>query len=263
MSGTSRRAITEFYQRLNGSRPRRRDVFRNIHRFSQVALDRVFFFVGKTSAFEFKRTGSHHLAEQSAKGTGGVLIGAHLGSFAAMSGAGETKNYRINAVMYNANSKVLNSVLQRFGGKDAIRTIDISTDRVSAVLTMKKRIEEGEFVALLADRVVPGSQSSRVDFLGGSAKISTGGFVLASVLKCPVFLVFGLYRGGNKYDVYCEPFEELIRLPRGKEKQEVLDQLAQKYADRLAYYAAKAPDNWFNFYSFWEPDTTGTLEGEK
>lgn len=259
VSARARRAVVEFYTRLRGQPPSHREVFRNILRFAQVALDRLFFVVGKTQEFQMHRVGSEYLAEHLTTGRGGVLMGAHLGSFAAMSGAGELRSYRINAVMYNANSKVINSVLERFGGSNALRTIDISRDRLAAVLTMKKRIEKGEFVALLVDRVIPGSQSTQVNFLGGIINVSTGGFVLASVLKCPVYLVFGLYRGANQYDLFCEPFADEISLPRGAEKQQVLNQIAQKYADRLAHYCALAPDNWFNFYSFWEPEKSGSV----
>ncbi len=258
--GKARRASREFHRRLLGREPTRSEVFRNILRFAQVALDRLFFVVGKNQAFEIYRTGSQILAERSAKQEGGLLLGAHLGSFAAMSGAGELRNYRINAVMYNANSKVINHVLQRFGGTQALRTIDMSKDRISAVFAIKERIQSGEFAALLVDRVAPGSQSAQVDFLGGKINISTGGFVLASVLGCPVYLVFGLYRGGNRYDVFCEQFEEKIQLPGGRAKKEMLQELAQKYADRLAHYCHKAPDNWFNFFDFWVPSDPGSLE---
>ena len=76
-------------------------------------------------------------------------------------------------------------------------------------------------------------------------------FLLAAALKCPVYLVFGLYFEPNRYELFCEPFAERIELPR-KGRHEALAQVVQSYAQRLEHYARLAPDNWFNFYDFWQ-----------
>ena len=73
---------------------------------------------------------------------------------------------------------------------------------------------------------------------------------MAAVLKCPIYLTFGLYRGGNRYDLYCERLCERLELPR-RGRQEAIVGVAQRYADRLDHYCRQAPDNWFNFYDFW------------
>jgi predicted LPLAT superfamily acyltransferase len=63
-------------------------------------------------------------------------------------------------------------------------------------------------------------------------------------------LFFGLYRGGNRYEVYLESFGDEVPLPP---EQQVVDlkQWTQQYADRLEAVCRQAPDNWFNFYEFW------------
>jgi predicted LPLAT superfamily acyltransferase len=74
--------------------------------------------------------------------------------------------------------------------------------------------------------------------------------LLAALLKCPVYLTFGLYHAPNRYDLFCEPFEDEIQLPR-EARDEALHAYAQKFAARLEHYVRLAPDNWFNFYDFW------------
>jgi predicted LPLAT superfamily acyltransferase len=69
-------------------------------------------------------------------------------------------------------------------------------------------------------------------------------------VRAPVVLFFGLYRGGNRYDVYLELFSEDGRLSAAGLESEVR-RWTQRYADRLATYARQTPDNWFNFYEFW------------
>jgi len=69
-----------------------------------------------------------------------------------------------------------------------------------------------------------------------------------------VILAFGVYRGGNRYDLHMEVFAERIDLPRGR-REEALRDYVQQYATRLEHYARLAPYNWFNFYDYWVKDS--------
>jgi predicted LPLAT superfamily acyltransferase len=73
---------------------------------------------------------------------------------------------------------------------------------------------------------------------------------LAHAVQSPVVVFFGLYRGGNRYEVHLELFSERIQLSEDR-REEDIHRWTQRYADRLAYYSRQAPDNWFNFYDFW------------
>jgi predicted LPLAT superfamily acyltransferase len=63
-------------------------------------------------------------------------------------------------------------------------------------------------------------------------------------------LAFGLYRGGNRYDLHFDPFSDGLVIERSR-RAEALAEILQRFADRLAHYARLAPYNWFNFYDFW------------
>lgn len=250
VSRRARRAIKDFHLRLRGKAPTLREGYTHLLRFAQVALDRLFFATGKFDKFRFETNGDELLAEAAREPRGSILIGAHLGSFAAMRAGAQDEDLQINAVAYQSNSRVINGVLEKLDPDSNVNIIDISKDRVAGVLRMRECIERGEFVALLADRVGVNDKWVEVDFLGATARFPTGGFLLASLLRCKVFLVFGLYRGGNEYELHCEPFRDQVSLPRG-EREPALQALAQDYANRLEHYCRKAPDNWFNFYDFW------------
>ena len=69
-----------------------------------------------------------------------------------------------------------------------------------------------------------------------------------------MILCFGLYRGGNRYDVHFEVLAERIALePRRRQEQIAI--WVQRYADRLEHYARLTPYNWFNFYDYWAEDS--------
>ena len=90
----------------------------------------------------------------------------------------------------------------------------------------------------------------RYDFFGEDATFPAGPVLLASVLKVPVQLFFGLYLGNNRYALHFEHFADEIVLGRGHRDEDV-QMWTQRYADRLEHYARLAPYNWFNFYDFW------------
>jgi len=75
--------------------------------------------------------------------------------------------------------------------------------------------------------------------------------VLAAVMHRPVILFFGVYRGGNRYEIYFEQLADEIILDRDRRPEEI-QRWMQRYADRLEYYTRLAPYNWFNFYPFWD-----------
>ena len=89
--------------------------------------------------------------------------------------------------------------------------------------------------------------------MGQPAPFPQGPFILASILRCPVDLLFALRQQG-KLHIHCEPFAEVL-LPRA-ERQQALQQTIDRYAERLEHYALQSPLDWFNFFDFWQlPDT--------
>ena len=226
-------------------------VFSHLLRFCQVSLDRIFLVMGRTKYFEVTHTGHEHLVKQRESGHGAVLLGAHLGSFEAMRIKAEQYRLPINALGFFRNAQRVNTVLEQLDPQTNARVIAIDTGGVDFVLDVKDRVERGELIGILGDRVASGARSVTVDFLGGRARFPTGPFLLAATLRCPIYLVFGLHRAPNHYDLYCEPFTELLVLPR-KAREQALQEAVQRFAVRLEHYVRLAPDNWFNFFDFWE-----------
>ena len=70
---------------------------------------------------------------------------------------------------------------------------------------------------------------------------------LVCLSKCD--LLFCL-KHGERFHVHLEPFAERIQWRRG-ERDAVVQQWVQRYADRLAARCLEAPLQWFNFYPFW------------
>jgi predicted LPLAT superfamily acyltransferase len=243
------RASRAWLTRVHGRPPGFWDVYRHVRTFVQVTLDRVFLLTGRTDGLAFTRSGNEHLQRLRAAGRGALLLGAHLGSFEAMRASGVIEDIPIHILGYFRNSERINALLAGLHAGQAARVIHLG-DPVGAIVRAKARVDAGEFVALLGDRVGLNERVVKARFLGAEAAFPAGPFLLAASIGCPVLLVFGLYRAPNRYDLHCEPFAERLLLPR-KEREQRLALEVQRYAQRLEDYCRRAPDNWFNFFDFW------------
>jgi predicted LPLAT superfamily acyltransferase len=92
-------------------------------------------------------------------------------------------------------------------------------------------------------------RSIHAPFLGGSAPFPEGPFILASLLACPVYLLFCL-RIDGRYRVFIEPFADPLALPR-RTRRQALELAIVNYAQRLEAHCLLAPTQWFNFFDFW------------
>lgn len=247
----ARLASRAFLSRVYGRPARLREVYGHILRFARVTMDRVFLLLGDHDTFVVKRTGHEYLAKLARERRGAVLLGAHLGSFEAMRAGATTTSLPLNIVGHFENARMINALLTSLNKDAAARVVHVGQDPVGFAMKVSERIEQGELVAILADRVGLNDKQLEVPFLGQTASFPTGPFLLAALLKCPVYLVFGLYYEPNRYELFCEPFAERIELPRAQ-RAAALQAVVQRYAERLEHYARLAPDNWFNFFDFWK-----------
>jgi predicted LPLAT superfamily acyltransferase len=225
-------------------------VVRHIRTFGEASFDRMLFAAGRTDEFEIERTGKENLAELARKKQGAILLGAHVGSFEAMRAMARHEDIKINVLVHFENARKINAMLKAIAPEFQARIIEIDPASPHFVLTVAERIEAGELVAILGDRIGIGERTAVANFMGSPALFPVGPYTLAAVLKCPIYLTFGLYHRPRMYSLYCEPFAERVELPR-KSREAALQELVQRYADRLELFVRRAPYCWFNFFDFW------------
>ncbi|MDZ7749001.1 MAG: hypothetical protein U5K43_09305 [Halofilum sp. (in: g-proteobacteria)] len=153
---------------------------------------------------------------------------------------------RVRPLMYLAQGQALDRVLRELapGAWDTV----IRLGRPDSLLTAAAAIQEGDSVALLADRRLGRDRVRRCLFLGGDILLPEGPLRLARALDVPALLCLGLYRGGGHYTIRLETFAESLRCVPGAG----LDTWAQRFAGRLEATCRELPFNWFNFYDLWE-----------
>jgi predicted LPLAT superfamily acyltransferase len=246
------RASREFLMRARGRPATLWDVARHIHCFAAVVLDRLFFLMNRRDAFEIAVHQPENVRRAVyERGRGSLLFAAHLGSFEAMRMIAPGRQ-PVRVLMDREQGARLTALLESVNPGVAASFINAAVDGPSVALAVKQALDEGLRVGVMVDRARAGERTVPAQFLGAEARFPAGPWLLAAALRAPVVLVFGLYRGGRRYELHFELFEDLLNLPR-QDRDRHLQQCVQRYADRLAHYARMAPDNWFNFYDFWEP----------
>lgn len=244
----SRAASRKYLERVLGRRVRFADLFRHHLSFAAVALDRIYLLKDRVELFDSQIFGEEVLLEVAGGGQGCFLLGAHLGSFEILRAFGTAKRLRIGLVMYEENARMVNTVARAIN--PALAEDVISLGRFDSMLKLAERLVQCQWVGMLGDRVLDEEAQLRVPFLGGDAAFPTAPFRLALMLKRPIVLMIGLYRGGNRYEMH---FEKLFD-PHGvavTNRAQALEQAVRLYAQRLEHYCRQAPYNWFNFYDFW------------
>ena len=248
--GSERRASQEFLGRTLGRSATLGDVFRHFLTFAQVTVDRIYFLSGRDQKIEKSEHDIHLLQQLGASGSGGVFLAAHMGSFeAARTIAATNSGLEIRMVLDRAVNKRFIDTLESFNPGFAASLIDANQSESSLGLVIAEAIQQGSWVGFLADRYMPDDRTVNCEFMGSPAKFPLGPFLVAAVTHVPIVCVFPLYTEG-RYDFHCEILAESITLDR-KDREAGLQELAQRYAQRLEHYAKLAPYNWFNFYPFW------------
>jgi predicted LPLAT superfamily acyltransferase len=247
---TARRASYEFLKRARGRSVHFWHVLRHFYYFASTILDRVYLLRGEFDRFRVTIHGKEVLQRQNQNSKGSILLGSHVGSFEVLRALGVMQGgFPLKVLMDTRHNQNISRFFDALN--PTIAGTVIAPDRPDTLISVRESLDAGCFVGMLGDRVFGADKITHCHFLGAPATFPAGPMVLAAITHRPVVLFFGLYRGGNRYEIYFESFAEEIRLDRERRAEEIQSWM-QRYVARLEHYARVAPYNWFNFYPFWD-----------
>ncbi len=244
-----RRASRDYLSHVLQKKVSLGDCARHIFCFASTILDRVFLLSGRSDSFDITVYGLDVLEKQLNDKQGALLLGSHLGSFEVMRATAVAQNkMKLKVLMYKDQNAFITGLLDSLN-PDVANTV-IPLGGINSLLKVNESIGRGEMVGILGDRIAGNDKVVSCRFLNKEAQFPTGPMLLAASLKVPVILIFGLYKGGNRYDIYFELFSPKLVVDKKNYDSEI-HAWVQRYVDRLEYFTRKAPYNWFNFYDFW------------
>jgi predicted LPLAT superfamily acyltransferase/GT2 family glycosyltransferase len=255
----SQQFLNRVYQFDNQSltkKPGLMDSFSHFMSFGRAGVDKLSSWMGdvkpETVCFDKRQVFDGLVAEKK----GAVFIGSHLGNLELGRALSKYEsNLVINAIVFSDNAQKFSDQLKQTNPEYDVNLIQISTLGPDMAMRLKSKVEQGEILVIVGDRTSTSvaGRVSYASFLGEVAPFPQGPFIIASLMECSVYLMFCMQDGDN-YKLYFESFaDQGIRLPR-KQREQVLQQVIERYALRLQYYALKYPFQWFNFFDFWNSD---------
>ena len=267
--GDERRASIDFLNKVRRSYPDifpKRPVlwlsFLHFICFGQSLLDKFIAWGKNPPEISMDPVEEKMLYDLVNSGKGVMIVGSHFGNIEYARGISlRHPDLIINVLMYDQHSEKFSGLLRKARNEATMNVIQVTSLDLELALSLKQRVERGEWVVIAGDRV-PVSNDSRVcqtTFFGEPANFPVGPYVLANLLRCPVY-VMHCYRLGDNYHVNVELFTELFQSSR-KNRQKEYEQEGQRYADSLENYVSQYPLQWYNFFDFWgdlrspNPDT--------
>jgi predicted LPLAT superfamily acyltransferase len=251
------------FQGASRIRPGRVAVLRHFASFAENLLDKMLLWSGLLKAERIEFHGREQMVAQMAEKRGGLLICSHLGNLDLGRVLSQRAGFRLTLLVHTKHAETFNRLLAQLDPESQLNLMQVSEVSPATVVLLAEKIGRGEFVAIAGDRI-PVSSNPRIasaSFLGEMAPFPVGPYVLASLLRCPVYLLFSL-RAGRASEIHFELFRESILLPR-EGRDEALAGLVADYARRLEYFCLRAPLQWFNFYDFWHLSTVDTPDASR
>ncbi|HDT3686986.1 glycosyltransferase [Klebsiella aerogenes] len=235
--------------------------YRHFQRFGEAMLDKIASWRGE---LQFGRdvvfTAGAEETLNISDPRGKLLLVSHLGDVEACRALAQLQGGKtINALVFSENAQRFKQIMTEMAPQAGLNLMPVNDIGPDTAILLQEKLDRGEWIAIVGDRIAVNPQRGgewRVcwsRFMGQAAPFPQGPFILAAILRCPVNLLFALRQQG-KLRIYCEPFADPLLLPRA-DRQQALQHIIDRYAERLEHYALQSPLDWFNFFDFWRlPD---------
>ncbi|GMG85004.1 acyltransferase [Paralimibaculum aggregatum] len=245
-------ASRRYLSRILGRPARFADLHRHAFLFGLMLRDRARLLTGGGAGFTLAATGAQAVHEALAAGRGGVLLGAHFGSFEALRAYDRMlPGLTVRYMMYDGAAAASTRVYGALNPEVAARVIPLGQGP-QAMLAAAEALERAEFVAFLGDRL-PGRESrsqARIGFLGGHVRVPLSPYLAAMAAGVPLILCAAPRVGRDSYAIEFHLLHDGRPVPRAERRAEAA-RLAAAYLGHLEDLCRRHPYNWFNFFDVW------------
>ncbi len=229
--------------------------YRHFISFANALIDKLAAWSGSLTLEDVEYHGREAVVQHVDNGQGVLILGSHQGNLEVCRVIAKLRrNVIINVLVHTKHTEKFNTLLNKYADSGQVNLIQVSSVNAATAMLLQEKIEAGELVIIAADRT-PINEQGRVaqaEFLGQPANFPQGPFILALLLKCPVFTLFCLKQQGKQV-IYFDSFidGQGQTVPR-KQRTAAIQNYVEKFASRLQNYCVKEPLQWFNFYDFWQ-----------
>jgi len=274
-SSSTRKFSQAYWQRMRSTHPEYNSHLppagfwqtnRHLFSFAEAMLDKLAAWSGDITIDQLTVKGNTEIIQALAKGKGAILITSHFGNTEiCLALSKENPSLRnVNALVIDRHAPKFGEALQKINPDARLNIMHLEEAGIDTAIKLQEKIDRGELIAIAADRTPVGAQhrTRQASFLGEMAHFPEGPWILASILQCPVFLLF-CARSGEHFEVEFIPFSERVILPRAS-RSDAIQAYIDDFALNLEKWVYRHPYQWYNFYDFWRSDSSSKQqESEK
>lgn len=225
-----------------------RKTYFNHYLFGQTLLDKFALFAGRKNSFKVTITGKELFDEIINSPKGAIIAGSHMGNFEISGYLLHQNKKRINGIVYGEENPVIQQYRKTILEENNVFQIPVVAD-MSHIYTINSVLSRGEILSMPCDRVFTGNKTAKLSFMGKMATFPTGAYYLAAIFDVPVLTLFVMKESSKHYHVF---LSRIDRYPGDLlSTKEKVDVLAHNYVSELEMTLKKYPEQWFNFYKFW------------
>lgn len=247
-----------------GCSPRRISAFKQILSFTLCVMEKMEGWLGniKYDKIICHDDDLNELKTNLENKKGALLLGSHLGniellrSLSSFGEHGVSRSIPVTTIIELKATEQFNRTLHEINPDVDFDVIDPSDINPDTIIKLQETIEKGGLVVVAGDRTSARSRDRfiRTKFLGKQADFPYGVFLIAALLKCPVYFCFGLRSKTvtlfPKYHMFVERSKISFNCSR-KERESLIRELCDEFVRKLEKFCERFPFQWYNFYNFW------------
>ena len=246
-----RKSLESYYERV-GVALTFFTYFKHIRYFAHSIFDR---FISRIAVGEitFIRENSEAFISMQ---EGGVALLSHVGGWATAAHSLDAKIPPMHMVMREEQQEKIKRLERekKHSNESGVKIIDLNDGAIAANIQIANVIMNKEIVAMMTDRIADASKTVEVTFLGSKVAINRNPFDIAFRFKKKLVATFAV---SEKPKVYKMIFREI------ELQNKSLEEIAQEYMNILEDIIKIYPNQWYNFYDFFNQSTQRKIDVNK
>ncbi|MCK5110663.1 MAG: lysophospholipid acyltransferase family protein [Arcobacteraceae bacterium] len=178
---------------------------------------------------------------------GAILLFSHFGGWAASVNSANVKN-KINVVMKETMMGEIKEIENSIETKSNTHIIDLSSGTLSVSIQIANALLKNEVVAIMGDRSANKKAEIEIEFLGEMARFNKNPFQIAYKTHKPILVYFIILISMQEYKIEWIKIDMDTTLTEQEAVLKGLQTYIKKYEEIIKIY----PNQWLNFYDFWE-----------
>lgn len=174
---------------------------------------------------------------------GAVAVLSHVGGWASAGYSLQGRLPLMHIVMKESTKKSISELEKSFArnnDKD-VNIIDLGQSSIAVNVQIANALMNHEIVAMMADRVLNPARAIDVLFFGLHVRINKNPFEIAFRTKKTLVAIFIMQTKSQNYDLIFRKIES-----------DTIEKMAQEYMLLLEKTVRQYPEQWYNFYDFFQ-----------